>query len=41
MAELLPLVQPLPAADNLKLIRILAEALGDSNDVAPLVPHKV
>lgn len=41
LAELLPVVEKLPAADKLKLIRILAEALDDSNDIAPLVPHKV
>ena len=41
LAELLPVVEQLPAADKLKLIRILAEALGDSYDIAPFVPHKV
>jgi len=41
LAELLPAVEQLPATDKLKLIRILAEALDDSSDIAPLVPHKV
>jgi hypothetical protein len=41
LAELLPVVEQLPAADKLKLIRILAEALDDSCDIAPLVPHEV
>jgi hypothetical protein len=41
LAELLPAVEQLPAADKLKLIRILAETLDDANDIAPLVPHKV
>lgn len=35
LAELLPAVEQLPAADKLKLIRILAEALDDANDIAP------
>ena len=41
LAELLPAVQQLPAADKLKLIRILAEALEEGEDISPLVPHKV
>jgi hypothetical protein len=41
LAELLPAVQQLPSADKLKLIRILAEALDEANDIAPLIPHKV
>jgi len=41
LAELLPAVQRLPSAEKVKLIRILAEALDEANDIAPLVPHKV
>ena len=41
LAELLPAVQQLSAADKLKLIRVLAEALDEGEDIAPLVPHKV
>jgi len=41
LAELLPEIQHLPAADKLKLIRVLAEELDDGVDISPLVPHKV
>ncbi len=40
LAELLPAVQQLPAAEKLKLIRILAEELETGEDISPLVPHK-
>jgi hypothetical protein len=41
LAELLPAVQQLPAADKVELIRILAGTLDDGEDISPLVPHKV
>ena len=41
LAELLPAVQQLPAADKIKLIRILAEKLDEGEDISPLVPNKV
>ena len=41
LAELLPAVQQLPAADKIKLIRILAEKLDEAEDISPLVPYKV
>jgi len=40
LTELLPSIQELPAMDKLKLIRVLAEELDTSDDIAPLVPHK-
>ncbi len=39
LAELLPAIQQLPAADKLKLIRVLAEELDGPEDISPLVPH--
>ena len=41
LAELVPTVQQLPAADKLRLIRLLAESLDSGEDISPLVPHKV
>jgi hypothetical protein len=41
LAELLPAVQQLPAADKIKLIHILAEKLNEGEDISPLVPNKV
>lgn len=41
LAELLPAVQQLPAADKIKLIRFLAERLDETEDISPLVPYKV
>ena len=41
LAELVPTVQQLPAADKLRLIRLLAEELDSGEDISPLVPHKV
>ena len=41
LAELLPVVQGLPATDKLKLIRALAEELDSGEDISPLTPHKV
>jgi hypothetical protein len=41
LAELLPAIQDLPAADKLKLIRVLAEELDSGEDILPLAPHKV
>jgi hypothetical protein len=41
LAELLPAIQDLPAADKLKLIRVLAEELDSGEDISPLAPHKV
>jgi hypothetical protein len=41
LAELLPEIRDLPAADKLKLIRVLAEDLDNGTDVAPLTPQKV
>jgi hypothetical protein len=41
LADLLPAVQQLPAADKLRLIRILAEELDTGEDITPLVPHRV
>ena len=40
LAELLPAVQQLPAADKIKLIRILAEKLDEGEDISPLVPTR-
>ena len=39
LAELLPAIQGLPAADKLKLIRVLAEELDAPVDVSPLTQH--
>jgi len=41
LAELLPSIQDLPAADKLKLIRVLADELDSGEDISPLAPHKV
>jgi hypothetical protein len=41
LADLLPAIQDLPAADKLKLIRVLAEELDSGDDISPLAPHKV
>jgi hypothetical protein len=41
LAELIPAAQSLPAADKLRLIRVLAEDLDAGDDISPLVPHKV
>ena len=41
LAELLPTIQHLPAAEKLTLIRVLAEELDSSEDISPLTPHKV
>lgn len=41
LAELLPAVQQLPAADKIKLIRILAENLDEGEDISPLEPNRV
>jgi hypothetical protein len=41
LAELIPAAQSLPAADKLKLIRVLAEDLDAGNDISPLIPDKV
>ena len=41
LAELIPEVQHLSAADKLKLIRVLAEELDTGEDISPLVPHMV
>jgi hypothetical protein len=41
LAELLPSIQDLPAADKLKLIRVLADELDSGEDISPLEPHKV
>jgi hypothetical protein len=41
LAELLPAIQELPAADKLKLIRVLAEELDAGGNISPLAPHKV
>lgn len=38
--ELLPVVRMLSSSDKLKLIRILAEELEASEDIAPLEPFK-
>jgi hypothetical protein len=40
LAQMLPEIQRLPAADKLKLIRLLAEDLDSGDDISPLVPHK-
>ena len=40
LAELLPAVEQLPAADKIKLIRILAQELDEAEDISPLVPYK-
>jgi hypothetical protein len=40
LAELVPTVQQLPAADKLRLIRLLAESLDSGEDISPLAPHK-
>jgi hypothetical protein len=39
LAQLLPSIQELPAADKLKLIRVLADELDSSENVSPLVAH--
>lgn len=41
LAELMPAVQELPAADKRRLIRILAEEPDEVEDISPLVPYKV
>ena len=41
LTELLPEIHRLPAADKLRLIRVLAEELDSGDDISPLVPHKV
>ena len=41
LAELIPAIQDLPAADKLKLIRVLAEGLDSGEDISPLAAHKV
>jgi hypothetical protein len=41
LAELIPAVQNLPAADKVKLIRVLAEELDAGEDISPLIPNKV
>jgi hypothetical protein len=41
LADLLPAIQDLPAADKLKLIRVLAEELDSGEDISPLTPQKV
>jgi hypothetical protein len=41
LAELLPAVLHLPAADKIELIRILAEELDEGEDISPLVPKKI
>lgn len=41
LAELIPVVQDLPATDKLKLLRVLADELDSGEDISPLEPHKV
>ena len=41
LAELVPAARQLPAADKLRLIRILAEELDAGQAISPFVPHKV
>jgi len=41
LAQILPEAQWLPAADKLRLIRVLAEDLDSGEDISPLVPHQV
>jgi hypothetical protein len=41
LAELLPAIHDLPAADKLKLIRVLAEDLDAGGSISPLLPDKV
>lgn len=40
LTDLLPAVHRLPAADKVKLIRVLAEDLDAAEDISPLEPHK-
>lgn len=40
LAQILPEAQQLPAADKLKLIRVLAEELDSGDDISPLVLHR-
>ena len=40
LAEVLPIVRQLSAAEKLKLIRILAEDLDVAENIAPLEPFK-
>ncbi len=40
LAELLPAVQMLPAADKIRLIRILAEELDQAEDISPLAAYR-
>jgi hypothetical protein len=40
LAEILPTVQQLPAADKLTLIRLLAEDLDARGDISPLAPDR-
>ena len=41
LAELIPAIQKLPAADKVKLIHALAEELDADYDILPLVSNKV
>jgi hypothetical protein len=41
LAELLPAIRQLPALEKLRLIRILAEELDTTEDIAPFEPHKI
>jgi hypothetical protein len=40
LAEVLPSIQQLPASDKIKLIRLLAEDLDSTEDIAPFEPGK-
>jgi hypothetical protein len=41
LAELIPAIQSLPAADRVRLIHTLAASLDADKSASPLVPHKV
>ncbi|MEZ4713063.1 MAG: hypothetical protein R3A44_38090 [Caldilineaceae bacterium] len=41
LTELLPSIRQLPAFEKVRLIRILAEELGTTEDISPLQPNKL
>ena len=41
LTDILPVVRQLPAADKIRLIRILAEELDLEEDISPFEPYKI
>ena len=41
LTDILPIVRQLPAADKIRLIRILAEELDLEEDISPFEPYKI